>query len=132
MRKTFYLLLPLAALSLMGTSCKMAPNDNPGDTVAAKVFAPIDSAALHRRQAAKAKTAADSTDIFYLGQGSNKQHIQLISYPSRRDTLLLARTRHMKRKGSITVDQAVRVTFLVQGSDTLVAAMQSLETNPAH
>lgn len=122
------MLLPFVAFATMNTSCKMAPNDDPGDTVAAKVFAPIDTAALHRKQAAKKLAGKDSTDIFFVGEGSDSRRIQLISYPSRRDTLSLPRTRHMKRQGNTAANQAVRVTFYVQGKDSMVARIQALDS----
>lgn len=56
MRKTVYLIIPLFALPLMTVSCRMAPKEELGDTVAAKVFEPIDTAALHRKQATEMKT----------------------------------------------------------------------------
>ena len=61
----------VAGVSLV-SSCKMAPKDDPGDTVAASVFAPVDTAALHRKQRAeKARLAhaKDSIGIFYIGAG---------------------------------------------------------------
>lgn len=52
----FFRLLPLAVVGLtllttVPTSCRMAPKDDPGDTVAASVFAPIDTALLNKKKA---------------------------------------------------------------------------------
>ncbi len=59
------------------SSCKMAPKQDPGDTVAASVFAPIDTVALHRKQRAeKARlaNAKDSIGIYYIGPGSTDKN----------------------------------------------------------
>lgn len=129
MRKILFLLFLVAAAGLVPTACKMAPNDNPGDTVAASVFAPIDTAAINRRARAKAVKLAhakDSVDIFYIGSGSTKQRLQLVSYPSRRDTLVYGKTRHIKRSGNTDVGSVVRVAFWVSGSDSLVKSVEQL------
>ncbi len=84
MRKIVYLFIPFIVLSLMTTSCRMAPKEELGDTVAAKVFEPIDTAALHRKRAAEMKNIKDSADIFYVGPATDQKSLQLISYPSRR------------------------------------------------
>ncbi len=124
MRKILYIVLSLPALSMMTAACKMAPKEELGDTVAATVFAPIDTAALHRKQAAEKKNIKDSTDIFYVGPASDRKNLQLISYPSRRDTIILGRTRHVKRSGSTDVGHVVRIALWTQGKDTLVSKME--------
>ena len=81
MRKILFLSFLVAAAGLVPTACKMAPNDNPGDTVAASVFAPIDTAAINRRARAKAVKLAhakDSVDIFYIGSGSTKDRKSVV------------------------------------------------------
>lgn len=75
MRKILYLLIPVIIFSLMTTSCRMAPKEKLGDTVAAKVFEPIDTAALHRKQAAKMKNIKDSADIFYVGPATDQKNL---------------------------------------------------------
>ena len=115
-----------AGVSLL-SSCRMAPKQDPGDTVAASVFAPVDTAALNRKVRARhalLMNAKDSTDIFYIGQGSTDKRVQLISYPSQRDTLVYGKTRHLKRSGSTDVGHIVRVKFLVSEGDTLVQGLE--------
>ena len=131
MRKILYLLLLVAVVGLFPTACKMAPADNPGDTVAASEFAPPDTAAINRRaraEAAKLAKVKDSVDIFYIGSGSTKQQLQLVSYPSRRDTLEYGKVRHLKRGGSTDVGSVVRVAFWVSEGDSLV---KSVEEQPS-
>ena len=119
----------VAGASLV-SSCKMAPKSDPGDTVAASVFAPVDTAALHRKQRAeKARLAhaKDSIGIFYIGAGSTDKKIQLVSYPSQRDTLTYSKARHMKRSGSTDVGHVVRVKFYVSKGDSLVQELEELK-----
>ena len=114
----------------MVSSCKMAPKQDPGDTVAASVFAPIDTVALHRKQRAeKARlaNAKDSIGIYYIGPGSTDKKIQLISYPSQRDTLLYSKARHMKRNGSTDVGHIIRVKFYVSRGDSLVQGLEEIK-----
>lgn len=114
----------------MVSSCKMAPKQDPGDTVAASVFAPIDTVALHRKQRAeKARlaNAKDSIGIYYIGPGSTDKKIQLISYPSQRDTLLYSKARHMKRSGSTDIGHVVRVKFYVSKGDSLVQGLEEIK-----
>jgi len=128
----FFRLLPLAVvgltlLTIVPTSCRMAPKDDPGDTVATSVFAPIDTALLNKKKAAKMAAIKDSADIFYIGSASNKKQLQLISYPSRRDTIVLGRARHMKKSGNADFGHAVRVQFWVSDKgDSLVKSVISL------
>lgn len=131
MRKILLLLFIVVAVGLVPTACKMAPSDNPGDTVAASEFAPPDTAAINRRaraKAAKLANAKDSVGIFYIGSGSTKQRLQLVSYPSRRDTLEYGKTRHLKRSGSTDGGSIVRVTFWVSGTDSLVKSVEEQPT----
>lgn len=121
--------LLLSAPLLFPSACKMAPKDNPGDTVAASEFYPPDTAAL-ARQAAKARKNApvkDSTDIFVVGEGSTRRQLQLLSYPSRRDTLLFGKARHMRVSGSADYGHVVRVSFYVAHGDTLVQRVEEVE-----
>jgi hypothetical protein len=132
MRKLFFsslLLIMTGMIASLFTSCKMAPKQDPGDTVAASVFAPIDTAALHRKQRAeqaRLRNAKDSIGIFYIGAGSTEKKIQLISYPSQRDTLIYSKARHMKRSGSTDVGHVVRVTFYVSRGDSLVQGLEEI------
>ncbi len=119
----------MGAGATLFTSCKMAPKQDPGDTVAASVFAPIDTAALHRKQRAeqaRLRNAKDSINIFYIGAGSTDKKIQLISYPSQRDTLTYSKARHMKRSGSTDAGHIVRVKFYVSRGDSLVQGLEEV------
>ncbi len=129
MRKILFLSFVAVVAGLFPTACKMAPVDNPGDTVAASEFAPPDTAAINRMarvKAAKLAKAKDSVDIFYVGSGSTKQLLQLVSYPSRRDTVEYGKTRHIKRSGNTDVGSIVRVAFWVSDGDSLVKSVEQL------
>ena len=83
MKKILYFVAALAATSFittMGTSCKFAPDQHDGDTVAASEFYPEDTAAIHAKKTAKMaamKAIKDSVGIYYIGSGSTKDIIQL-------------------------------------------------------
>ena len=116
------------------TSCKFAPDQNDGDTVAASEFYPEDTAALHVKKTAKTaaaqKAIVDSVGMYYIGSGSTKEHIELVSYPSRRDTLIYGKTRHVKVKGCADIDHVVRVQFyLLNGKDSLVKYVEEVTTS---
>ena len=56
MKKILYFVAALAAASFItttGTSCKFAPDQHDGDTVAASEFYPIDTSAAHAKKMAK-------------------------------------------------------------------------------
>lgn len=119
----------LFVLAMLPSSCKMAPKDNPGDTVAASVFAPPDTAAINRkaRLAKKNAPVKDSTDIFYIGDGSTKHELQLVSYPSKRDTVVYSKARHIKKSGNADYGHVVRVKlWMTSKGDTLVQAVEEL------
>lgn len=59
------------------TSCKFAPSQNDGDTVAASEFYPEDTSALHAKKMARIKAQkamTDSVGIYYIGSGSSKEN----------------------------------------------------------
>lgn len=131
MKKIFipFLIITFLPLFLFTfSSCHMAPKDNPGDTVAASVFAPIDTAALNRkaRAYAKAHPVKDSVDIFYVGDGSTRKQLQLVSYPSKKDTLLYSKARHMKKSGNADFGHVVRIKFYISKGDTLVQSVEEV------
>lgn len=104
------------------------PPTEDGDTVAACEFEPEDTAAKAVR-AAQAKQIAvkDSVGIYYIGDGSTRTHLQLVSYPSRRDTMVYGKTLHVRVKGSAAFGSIVRVQFyLLNGKDSLVRAVEEL------
>ena len=134
MKKLLYMVAAIIATTFITTttSCKFAPDQNDGDTVAASEFYPEDTAALHAKKTAKtaaAQTAiVDSVGMYYIGSGSTKEHIELVSYPSRRDTLIYGKTRHVKVKGCADIDHVVRVDFyLLNGKDSLVKYVEEVD-----
>lgn len=131
-----YFVAALAAASFittMGTSCKFAPDQHDGDTVAASEFYPIDTSAAHAKKMAKIaaiKNGKDSVGIYYVGSNSSKDLIELVSYPSRRDTMMYSKTRHIKVKGNADINHVVRVDFyLHNGKDSLVKYVEEVKAN---
>ncbi len=136
MKKLLYMVAAVIATTFITTttSCKFAPDQNDGDTVAASEFYPEDTAALHAKKTAKTaaaqKAIVDSVGMYYIGSGSTKEHIELVSYPSRRDTLIYGKTRHVKVKGCADIDHVVRIQFyLLNGKDSLVKYVEEVTTS---
>lgn len=133
MKKLLYMVAAIIATTFITTttSCKFAPDQNDGDTVAASEFYPEDTAALHAKKTAAAQKAiVDSVGMYYIGSGSTKEHIELVSYPSRRDTLICGKTRHVKVKDCADIDHVVRVQFyLLNGKDSLVKYVEEVTTS---
>lgn len=132
MRKLLLFAIVLVTASVCSVSCRMAPNEQLGDTLAASVFEPEDtmkgrevvevepdSAALEEAARALA-SIVDSTDIFVVGAETNRQWIQLLSYPSRRDTTLFGKGQHFKATGSTEPGTVVRVKFFALPSGTRI------------
>ena len=123
MRKLLLFAYICAAAIGVTTGCRCAPEEPLGDTVAPSVCAPKDTAAINKKK--KAKVAAivkDSADVFYIGSGSDRQTLQLLSYPSRRDTFSYGKTAHIKVEGSADTGRVVKVAFYVLPSgDSLVS-----------
>ena len=62
-----------------------------------------------------------------IGSGSSKEKLQLVSYPSRRDTFEYGKTRRIKVKGCADINHVVRVDFyLLNGKDSLVKAVEEI------
>ena len=134
MKKILCFVAALAATTFItttSTSCKFAPDQHDGDTVAASEFYPEDTSAIHAKKMAKMaaiKAGKDSVDIYYIGSGSTKDIIQLVSYPSRRDTMIYSKTRHIKVKGNADINHVVRVDYyLLNGKDSLVKYVEEVE-----
>lgn len=134
MKKILCFVAALAATTLItttSTSCKFAPDQHDGDTVAASEFYPEDTSAIHAKKTAKraaVKAGKDSVGIYYIGSGSTKDIIQLVSYPSRRDTMIYSKTRHIKVKGNADINHVVRVDYyLLNGKDSLVKYVEEVE-----
>lgn len=125
------LLLPIVSAFFV-SSCRMAPKDNPGDTVASSQFYPPDTALLHRQRQADSAVVAqqpDSIDIFYVGEGSTRHELQLVSYPSRRDTIMRSKTRHIRVEGKADFGTVVRIKLWTsQRGDTLVKEVKVIPT----
>lgn len=135
------IILPLAVLTTavatlaVTSSCRFQPKDDPGDTVAAKYFEPVDTSSAAYKAKLKARKAAapvvDSVDIFYIGEASTHRQVQLLSYPSRRDTLTYSRTSHIKVTGNADFGHVVRVKFWVSpGGDSLVSRITEVNVKP--
>lgn len=137
MRKILFLLPPIVLALVVGmlTSCRFATSHKDGDTIAASEFEPADTSLVSKRKVKDtinhvAQNVVDSTDIFYVGTGSTRQFLQLVSYPSKRDTLVYGKTLHIKVKGSADFNSIVRVKFyLLNGKDSLVSAVEQVEIN---
>ena len=117
---------------MFSASCKFAPSQELGDTVAAEVFEPIDTAVLKQQQKEKMSKAKDSVDIFIIGEGSTRDKLQLISYPSQRDTMLFGKKRPVKVTGSADYGRVVRIVF-VMGKDStkLVKQVEEIKMDTA-
>ena len=113
MKKILYFAAALAAtatITTTSTSCKFAPDQHDGDTVAASEFYPIDTSAAHAKKMAKIaaiKNGKDSVGIYYVGSNSTKDLIELVSYPSRRDTMMYSKTRHTPASPKLLTNSAV-------------------------
>ena len=137
MRKILFLLPPIVLALVVGmlTSCRFATSHKDGDTIAASEFEPADTSLVSKRKVKDtinhvAQNVVDSTDIFYVGTGSTRQFLQLVSCPSKRDTLVYGKTLHIKVKGSADFNSIVRVKFyLLNGKDSLVSAVEQVEIN---
>lgn len=113
-------------------SCKFAPSQELGDTVAAEIFEPIDTAVLKQQQKEKMSKAKDSVDIFIIGEGSTRDKLQLISYPSHRDTMLFGKKRPVKVTGSADYGRVVRIVFVMGKDNTkLVKQVEEIKMDTA-
>ncbi len=131
MRKLAFLPLLLVAAQTVTVSCRMAPTQDDGDTVAASEFYPPDTAALHRAAAKRAAAMAaqpDSQDIFVIGPASTRHEVQLVSYPSHRDSALYAKSRRIRVRGNADVGHVVRAVFSANAQgDTIVTRITELK-----
>lgn len=117
------LLLPVTSAFFAG-SCRMTPKDNPGDTVASAEFYPPDTTQINRQRRADSTAVArcpDSINVFYVGEGSTRRELQLVSYPSRRDTIVRRKARRIRVEGRADVGSIVRIKLLASHrGDTVV------------
>lgn len=119
-------LAPLFLLYMLLTSvvagCKFAPGNELGDTVAASVFEPEDTSLTHKKKVETMAEVKDSIGMYLIGEGSNKDILQLVSYPSCRDTMEYGKTRHIKVVGSAQIGNLVSVEFYhLSNGDSLVS-----------
>ena len=92
MKKILYFAAALAAtatITTTSTSCKFAPDQHDGDTVAASEFYPIDTSAAHAKKMAKIaaiKNGKDSVGIYYGQQLYQRPHrARILSFTPRHD-----------------------------------------------
>ncbi len=126
--------VPIAVLVLttgVSQSCRMAPADNPGDTVSAALFeppVPVEAAVADTAVLDSAAEVQDSADVYYVGDGSTKDRLQLVSYPSQRDTVVYAKGKHIKVSGKADFGHVVRVKLWVsEKGDTLVTRVEEIQ-----
>ncbi len=126
MRKILLSIIIVLGAALASTSCRMAPSHNLGDTVSAKVFEPADtSARVALGKGKKVVPIKDSADIYIIGEASTRTTVQLLSYPSRRDTAIYAKGKHIKVTGNADYGHAVRAKFWISDAgDTLVTRLE--------
>lgn len=132
MRKyTFALLGLFMAATVFTTSCrKLHREEDMGDTVAASMFEPADTHVVKTAKSKKAAVVKDSANLYYIGFGSTHELLQLVSYPSRRDTLAFGKARRLRVNGSADYDHIVRPTFFVlKSGDSIVSRLD--EWKPA-
>lgn len=131
--KKLLLFFPIFLFVLgFSASCKFAPSQELGDTVAAEIFEPIDTAVLKQQQREKISKAKDSVDIFIIGEGSTRDKLQLISYPSHRDTMLFGKKRPVKVTGSADYGRVVRIVFVLgKDSTKLVKQVEEIKMDTA-
>lgn len=131
MKSILFLAACIVAMGFVVTSCRFANSPKLGDTVSASVFEPADTALVNKKVRAKAVDStlvADSVGLYYIGSGSTKQFLQLVSYPSRRDTTVYGKTLHIKVKGSAEINNVVRVKYyLLNGKDSLVKEVEQVK-----
>lgn len=129
MRKIFFLFSMVIITALASTSCRMAPSTDLGDTVEAKYFEPYDST-KHKTitQKGHAVPIRDSLDIYVIGPSSTSDSVQLLSYPSRCDTMIYVKGRHIKVIGNADFYHVVRAKFWIsEAGDTLVTRIEEIK-----
>ncbi|HEY9550881.1 MAG TPA: hypothetical protein VIQ97_01225 [Prevotella sp.] len=129
MKKLLFLLIAGMAMSMaFVSSCKYAPKQELGDTVAASVFDIYDTARVPSKKPKNTLAVADSVGLFVIGEGSTRQLLQLLSYPSRRDTAAYGKGRHIKVVGSAQIGNVVRAKFYVLPSgDSIVTQVEQVK-----
>ncbi len=109
----------------MTFSCRMQPRLDLGDTIPESVFWPDTS----KRKVAEKPVAVipDSANMFYVGTGSTPTILQLISYPSCRDTLMAGKLKPLHVKGNADYGHIIRVTWTSRSdSDSIVSYVEEV------
>jgi len=131
MKSILFIAACIVVMGFVVASCRFAPSPKLGDTVASSVFEPADTGLINKKTRAKVADTtivADSVGLYYIGSGSTKQFLQLVSYPSRRDTTVYGKTLHIKVKGSAEINNVVRVKYyLLNGKDLLVKEVEQVK-----
>lgn len=121
MRRLPYVLLFLVVIGLFTVSCKMRPDQDLGDTIPESVFWPRQPKPI---TAPKVAVKSDSVDVFYVGTGSTPVQLQLVSYPSRRDTIMAGKRKPLPVKGNADYGHVIRVTWHhVSPTDSVVSSV---------
>jgi len=135
MRRIVPLFFVALVVTLLAASCRMAPSQELGDTVAAIRFYPPDTAAINARARAAHRDSIermahikDAVDTFVIAEGSDKQHLVLLSYPTHRDTLSRARTAHIRVTGRADIGAVAHIGWYVTPrGDSLVSSVTVVE-----
>lgn len=131
MKKLPFTLLLTMMLAVISVSCRYARQEPLGDTVAASVFEPREEVAVQAQADtldATQSVAQDSVGLYFIGDGSTRTQLQLVSYPSCRDTVVRGKTAHVKVTGSAAYGAVVRVKYYVLPSgDSLVSHVEQVK-----
>lgn len=129
MKRLFLAIAAIVCAMFFSTSCRMTPSRDLGDTVSAKVFEPVDTtgrAALAKKPG-KA-TVKDSSGVYFIGEGSTPTRVQLVSYPSRRDTAIYTKGKHIRVTGNADYGHVVRAKLWISDrGDTLVTRLEEYQ-----
>lgn len=124
----FVMLLAIVGNAML-SSCRFAPKDEPGDTVAASVFAPIDTSSAAYKARKQKRVAKDSSGVFIVGKQSDRRRLQLIIYPSHRDTLVYRRSSDMAVYGNADFGHLVRIVLGTdKRGDTIVTQVMEVQS----
>ena len=130
MKKIFFVAFGFMIAMLFVSSCKYAPKEKLGDTVAASVFDIPDTPRVQANQKKVEVVMKDSADIFVIGEGSDRHTLQLLSFPSRRDTFAYGKAIHLKVKGCADIGNIIRVKFFVlESGDSIISRVEQVSTD---
>lgn len=119
------LLFPLLAFVVcFAVSCKMRPSQDLGDTIPESVFWPRQPQA---KPVPKVVAVRDSADIFYVGDGSTPALLQLVSYPSRHDTIMAGKRKPLRVRGNADYGHVIRVAWHYRSAtDSVVSSVEEI------